>query len=219
MNNRQTIMVSLLVVAAMGALSLWAGAQLPADARIAVHWGIDGRPNGYADPVHGLTAIPLVALAIIAVFAFLPRIDPRRENLRLSAAAYETVWIGVVMLLAATHAMIVATALGAHVDVSRIVTFLMGALWVVMGNQFGKVRSNFFFGIRTPWTLADDRVWDRTHRFGGWAFVVTGLLVMAIAATGLADKAGLGLTVALTLGCAGLVVLRSYQIWREVRRG
>jgi uncharacterized membrane protein len=200
----------------MGALSLWAGTQLPPDARIAVHWGADGKPNGYAGLVHGLVVVPAVALALTGVFAFLPCIEPRREHLRLSAGAYETVWIGVLMMLAGMHALIVSIALGAQIDIVRIVMFLLGALWVVIGNQLGRVRSNFFLGIRTPWTLSDDRVWDRTHRFAGWALVLTGLVVMSIAAMGVADKPGMTLAAGLMSSCVALVVFRSYQIWKEL---
>ena len=58
------------------------------------------------------------------------------------------------------------------------VSVALGALFVVLGNYMPKMRRNFFVGIRTPWTLADEDVWFRTHRLGGVLFVIGGVLLM-----------------------------------------
>jgi uncharacterized membrane protein len=73
------------------------------------------------------------------------------------------------------HGITVGVAMGASFDVGKLVSIGIGLLFMLMGNTFGKVRSNYMFGIRTPWTLASERSWNRTHRAGGWAFVIVGL--------------------------------------------
>jgi uncharacterized membrane protein len=57
------------------------------------------------------------------------------------------------------------------INVSFIMALTLSAMITYMGNYMGKLRRNFWAGIRTPWTLVNDTVWERTHRFGGWLFV------------------------------------------------
>jgi len=84
---------------------------------------------------------------------------------------------------------------------------------VLLGNVMGQVRHNYFVGIRTPWTLADEEVWRRTHRMGGRLFVLGGL---AIAAGGLVGGPWLVAAILTSLTVAGLgPVVYSYWIWRQ----
>jgi uncharacterized membrane protein len=88
----------------------------------------------------------------------------------------------------------------------------MGVLFVVMGNLLGKVTRNFFVGIRTPWTLANEEVWNRTHRLGGKLFVVAGLVVVAAAFTGVSMW-----PVFIAIGLAGLIpIVYSYVLYRRL---
>jgi uncharacterized membrane protein len=108
----------------------------------------------------------------------------------------------------------VLAALGNDIDIAAIALFGSGAMFIVIGNFLGKTRSNWFFGIRTPWTLASDRSWSRTHRLGGQLFVALGLLTLAV--TVLLDPmiatwvmlGGLALPVA-------WLVAYSYMAWRD----
>lgn len=94
-------------------------------------------------------------------------------------------------------------------------TFAIGLMLAGMGNVLPKLRSNFFFGIRTPWTLADEQVWARTHRFGGAAFVASGVLLMAVALwpAGRDWRAPL-LSVLVPLACLASVGW-SWWLWRQ----
>ena len=92
---------------------------------------------------------------------------------------------------------------------------IVGLLLLVIGNYMGKVRKNFFVGIRTPWTLASDEVWMRTHHLGGWLFVVGGLI---IAVAGLVAPAHLvpGILIAVVITVSLVTVGGSYVIYRRV---
>jgi uncharacterized membrane protein len=82
--------------------------------------------------------------------------------------------------MAGVQALIVLSAVGvARSDVgARLVPAGVGLVLMVVGNYMGKVRSNFFFGIRTPWTLSSERSWNRTHRLGGRLLVLIGLVAV-----------------------------------------
>jgi uncharacterized membrane protein len=86
-------------------------------------------------------------------------------------------------------------------------------LFIVIGNLLPRARPNWFVGIRTPWTLSSDRVWEKTHRFGGHVFVVVGIL-MILSGVVVAAWARTGLSVLIAL-CAASVVIYSYVEWKR----
>lgn len=114
---------------------------------------------------------PALLLVIWGVLRFAPKIDPRRDNYDKFAAAYDITVAAVLALIFAIHLMMLALGLGYHLPVARIAPALIGALFVIIGNVMPLARSNFVFGIRTPWTLSNDRVWARTHRLAGYTLL------------------------------------------------
>src|SRR4029077_5688670 len=98
-----------------------------------------------------------------------------------SGTGFNTVLLPLIALLAAIHHVVSADAFRHELNARRVAVLLTGLQFMVVGNVMGKVRPNHWLGIRTPWTLADDRVWDRTHRFGGWLFVICGALLAIVA--------------------------------------
>ena len=92
--------------------------------------------------------------------------------------------IAVVLLLAVVHGSVVAAGSGVDVPIALVVGVGVGLLFAIIGNVLTTVRSNFMFGVRTPWTLSSDLAWDRTHRLVGRLFVVTGLVMVVLSLTG-----------------------------------
>ncbi len=213
------ILMSLALLALMLAISAYAWPRL-GDRVIAVHFDFAGHPNGWAPKTRGLFAMPVTATPLIALFAILPALMPKNGRLERSWGAYETMWIATLTLLLLFHVGIVALALGAAVDMARVSMIGLGALLAVIGNVLGKVRYNYVFGVRTPWTLADERVWDRTHRFAGWIMTLGGLGAVVV---GLFAPAGMEgvlqpITLALVLVPALTAVVYSYLVSRRLGR-
>lgn len=212
--NRPLIITSIAALVVMLVLSLWAYARLPADALVPTSWTLDGRVEGYAGKLAGLFVPVVMFPVIIGVLFVVPKIEPRRMNLARSATAFRATTYATIALFAALHALIVATALGYVVEMGRVIPLGAGALLVVVGNWMPKIRSNFLFGIRTPWTLTSDHTWRRTHRVGGWVFVGFGLMVMmasALLPSGyLMAVIGGGVAV-VTVG----LFAYSYVVWRD----
>jgi uncharacterized membrane protein len=215
MERRALVVFSAVVVAAMTVLGVWAWFQLPADAQIPVHWGIDGRPNGYAPKAVGLFLLPLITVGVAALFWAIPVIEPRRANILKSRKAYVAIWVGTVVLLAAIDLAVTAAALGATFDITLVVFVAVGGLFIVIGNYLPKVRPNYLIGIRTPWTLTSDLAWDRTHRVGGRLFVLEGIVFIVI---GLLRPAA-GLLAAVLIGGIVLMLVAlfgySYRVWTQ----
>jgi uncharacterized membrane protein len=141
---------------------------------IPLHWGVDGKIDGWGDRanIFWMGALPLV---MILIFRFLPRIDPLRESYEKHKNAYEIIQVLMVLFFIALTWLIVAFSLGVPLDVGGWVRGGVGILFIGLGNFMGQLKRNYFIGIKTPWTLANDEVWRRTHRRGAWVFAVMGM--------------------------------------------
>jgi immunity protein, SdpI family len=213
MDYRAVAVVAAAILAVMIAGSAWAVVALPPDALVPIHFGLDGKPDAWARPLFGLFVLPAVATGVLILLIVLAR--SADGGLARSGVAFRTVILAVIGLLATTHAVMIAIALGHEFNVTRIVILLAGLLLIVTGNVLGKVRPNHWLGIRTAWTLADVQVWDQTHRFAGWLFVIAGAL-LAIAAV---LNPGGGVLAAILLFVVAVVTIapfaKSYLLWRD----
>ena len=148
--------------------------------RVAIHWGLNGQPNGWADKEWGLLLMPFTNVGLALLFAFLPHLDSRmRDYGPETKASLEHVLkilrVATGIFMAAMALLIDAVALGWKLDVLRLVTLGMLVLFAVMGNYLPKLRPNRFVGIRTPWTLQTPEVWTRTHRLFGSIMLIGSL--------------------------------------------
>ena len=185
--------------------------------RVPTHWNAAGDADGYGPRLFGVLIGP-VMLAFVALLApQLPRIDPRGASYAKFQPTFRLVVNTVLTLLLALHGVMLAAMLGARPPMARLGTFSLGVLIAVVGNSLPRVRPNWMFGIRTPWTLASDRVWERTHRVGGYLLLGAGLVMMVAALTLPSPAAARVTGGALTISVAS-AVLFSYVAWRRERR-
>ncbi len=213
MNLRPLLIVIVGTVATTLGLAVVGWIQLPPDAQVPIHWGIDGQVNGYAPKAVGLLLIPAVTVGLSALLYFLPRFEPRAQNLARSGPAYVRMSSAVLVLMAVVQVVLVASALGRPIDVTAVLSVGIGALFIVLGDLLGKVRSNFMFGVRTPWTLASDLSWNKTHRLIGRLFVIFGFVVIATGIFG----GGWPFFVVLIAGIALILAVAfvySYRVWK-----
>lgn len=182
MNIKAPALLSAALVVYAFAIAGWAWSQLPSGAEVAIHWNVQGHGDGFAGR-NALFLTPAISLAIAGLLAGIPRIEPRRPNLAQSRTAYVAAWIAIMFLasLVTTIVSLNAVGRGAAASPSTSIPVGVGLLLIVIGNYLGKVRSNFFFGIRTPWALSSELAWNKSHRVAGRLFVVWGLLVLASA--------------------------------------
>lgn len=146
--------------------------------QVPTHWGIDGQVDGWSNKFVGAFLFPGIILISYLLFLFLPMFDPRSERyeqFQKTYAIFKNIIIGFMVLI---YFIASFSALGYDIPVGKIMTILVGLLFVVLGNYMGKLKSNWFVGIKTPWTLSSEDVWNRTHSFGGKIFVICGLIIM-----------------------------------------
>ncbi|BAF59680.1 predicted integral membrane protein [Pelotomaculum thermopropionicum SI] len=195
--------------------SLAAGAalypQLPE--RVPSHWNFRGEVDGYSSRFWGAFGIPLMTAGIYVMMLVLPLIDPRRQNYQKFAGVYRLFRAVMVIFMTGLYAVVLLSALGHQIAVDRITMAGISLLFVVLGNFMGQIRHNYFVGIKTPWTLADEQVWQKTHRLGGRLWVAAGLVGLAASLIG--GAAG-GIVLAVSLGTATIIpVVYSYLVFRR----
>jgi uncharacterized membrane protein len=202
-----------LAVLAIGA-TLLAWPHLPA--RVPLHWNIHGQVDAYG-PRSALLAIgPGAMLAELLVFAALPALSPRRFALESFARTYLRIMAAAVAFGGYLTAVLLYAALTGHLDVSGAVLGGVSVLFVILGNVMGKVRRNFFIGIRTPWTLASERVWYATHRLAAKSMVAAGILSIGAAVAG--GLAGLAAWIAIVLAGVMVPVIYSFVHYKALER-
>lgn len=152
--------------------------------RVPSHWNIYGQIDGWSSAFWGAFGIPLLNLGMYLLLLVTPRLDPRKDKYVQFAAPYHIFRYVLHILLTGLYAVIIIAAYGGEVDVDRLVPMGISVILVVTGNYMGKIRQNYFFGFRTPWTLASEDVWRKTHRFAGPLWVVAGLISFAAAFVG-----------------------------------
>ncbi len=217
MTRKIVAAASALAVATMVGTSLVVGVSLPPDVQLPVHWGLNGEADGFAGKWTALLLPAAMTASLSLLFYVLPALEPRREGLERSQALYLWGWVAVLLICGAIQLAVVSTALGWPVDAGRLIVGATGAMLVPVGNQLGKSRSMYLIGVRTPWTLASEDVWIRTHRLAGKLMVAGGLLIVAAALLDLASERLTALLIAVVALSAGVPIVYSFLLWRRER--
>jgi uncharacterized membrane protein len=207
----RTELPQLLLMTAMFCLAAWSWSQLPD--QIPTHWNLHGQVDGYGNKFVGLLLLPLTVVGLYGIMLLLPLADPGGANYKNFAGAYNVLRIWLVAFMAAFYAATVAAAFGRHVDITFLALLEMAVLFCVIGNVMGKLRPNWFVGVRTPWTLSSKLSWDKTHRLAAWLSILMGLLFAVVAFVHNAWTFGamLGFDAACLIG----IVTYSYFVYRE----
>jgi uncharacterized membrane protein len=208
----QTELPQWLILAAMfvSAAALWP--TIPS--RVPVHWNASGHADNYGGKFEALFLMPLIALGLYLLLLLLPRVDPGRANYAQFSGVYLVVRYVVLAVNVGIYVFTVLAVKGVEFDMTRAIMGVIGVMFVVLGNVLGKVRPNWFVGVRTPWTLSSKRSWVRTHRVAGWLFVLSGILFLALAIVGVGPA-----MIWIMFGVLGVVVVflvaYSYVEWRN----
>ncbi len=205
---------SALVIAAAGAMSALAFPRLPD--RVAVHWNVSGEADRFGTRIEALWLVPAVMALVWLVKQILPKVDPRGANYARMQSTYDFVISATLTLMLAVHAFVIATALGHAVPVHRFMPIVIGVFLIALGNVLPRTRPNWTFGVRTPWTLSNDRVWMRTHRVAGYLMTACGAVTLLAAALPGVWPVGVAIT-SIIAAVVGSVVY-SYVLWKQEGR-
>lgn len=147
--------------------------------KIPMHWNLEGEVDRYGGK-WGLFLSPMINFGVYLLMIFIPRFDPRRRNYDLFGGAYWIMRILIATMLSVFGVVTALASLGVSLNVGLIVESSCIGLFLLLGNLFGKIRPNFFVGLRTPWTISSEEVWMKTHRLAGKLWVIGSVIMLPL---------------------------------------
>lgn len=157
-------------------IGLLSASQLPS--RVVVHWNATGQPDGTMAQSVFLIGSAVAVLSLVVFFEAIPRIDPLSENIDDFRDAYDAGAVLVVAFVVYVYGFTVAWNLGYHVPIQQVLAPAIAVLYVAMGFVVERAERNWFVGIRTPWTLSSETVWQHTHRLAAKLFKIAGVVAL-----------------------------------------
>ena len=204
--------VGAVLAAALLSVVFWS--RLPE--QVPTHWNLRGEPNDWSSRGWAVLFGPGLMLGVVMLGHVLPRIDPRRRNYPAFQRVYWLVINSVILLIFLVHAIMLGSAAGMDFRVPHVLAFGIALLLIVFGNYMGRIRPNWFMGIRTPWTLDSEAVWRKTHRLAGWLFVAAGVIAGLAVFVPVGDP--LVVVLVTTMAAAIVPAVLSLVFWLRERR-
>lgn len=146
--------------------------------QIATHFGVSGEANGFTPKLFALILTPLLMTVLSIVLFFIPRIDPLQKNIEQFRSQYNLLVVLIISFLAYLHGLIIVWNLGYEFNMSKVVVPSIGVLLMGVGYSIRQAKRNWFVGIRTPWTLSSDAVWEKTHILASELFIISGTIAL-----------------------------------------
>ena len=190
--------------------TLVAYSHLPAI--VPMHWDARGHVNGWGPRWMLFLFGPGMMGFIVLTFAAIPWLSPKQFEVESFRSTYLFMLCAILALLAYIQLLVVLAALGTAVNMSRAMIGGICLLFTLLGNVMGKVRRNFFIGIRTPWTLASEQVWNATHRFAATTFFAGGLAGLFF----VLFNAPFWLPMSALLGCSLSPIIYSLMLYKRL---
>lgn len=181
--------------------------------QLPIHWNYKGIADNFTRKSLGIFIMPLIMLVMYLFMIILPKIDPKKNNYQRFQGTYFQIMNGILLFIFLFQAVSILSALEI-VNPKYVIPEIVGLLFIFIGNLSPKFKPNYFLGIRTPWTLANEEVWKKTHRFGGKIFVISGLLMLLVPI--LPGVIQAYYTLGVLVVCLALIVLSSYYFFIKI---
>lgn len=144
--------------------------------QVPIHWSASGVADNYAPKIIGAFLPPVFMVATWLGMKYLPKIDPKKDNYEKFMDSYSMVTNMIVTFMFILQIVVIVASLGQDISINKVIPVAVGFLLIILGNYLPKSKSNFFYGIKTPWTLTSEVSWRKTHRLGGKLFVLAGVV-------------------------------------------
>ena len=176
MNARRRNLLGAAIIAVTGLAGVALMGRLPE--QVAIHFGPSGQPDNYVGKLLALALIPALQAVMLAMFAILPRIDPLGENIQKFGDMYNWLVLVIIGFLGYIHGVVLLWNIGYEFAVMQAVVPAIAVLYYFIGMVMERAEQNWFVGIRTPWTLSNEEVWQNTHALGGTLFKIAAVIAL-----------------------------------------
>ena len=144
--------------------------------KIAAHWNTQGQVDGYMSKFWGLFLMPLLSMILFLLFIAIPKIDPLKHNIEKFRKYYDGFVVLIIVYLFYVYLLTIFWNIGIRFSMVQPLAPAMGILFYYIGILTENAKRNWFIGIRTPWTLSSEGVWEKTHKIGGKLFKIAGII-------------------------------------------
>jgi len=210
----KTEIIPIILILLGGAASFYFYANFPD--KVPTHWNYKGEVDAYSGKAFGAFFFPALNLGIYLLFLGIPYLDPRKSRYQEFAKVYHIFKAIFVLFMTLLYFYTGLAGLGYPVSIGVVIPAAVGILFIVIGNYTAKIKSNWFMGIRTPWTLSNEEVWNKTHRLGGKIFILLGLIM--IFGTFLPGEIFWKVFIISVIGGSLIPIIYSYLLYRKVEK-
>jgi uncharacterized membrane protein len=210
MDKKIYLILSLLVILAGFFLGYFLYPQMPE--RMASHWNGLGRVDGYMDKGWALFIMPGLGLIMLLMMIFLPKLDPLKKNVKVFQNYYYGFILGIIIFLFYIYLLTIFWNLGISFNMIRTLVPAFAILFFYCGILVEKAKQNWFIGIKTAWTLSNEKVWDKTHKLGGKLFKASAIISLFGL---LSDKIAIWLVIGPVILSSITVIVYSYIIFKQ----
>ena len=179
-----------------------------------IHWNFAGEVDNWGSKIWANWLMPGIGLAMLILFPMLSKIDPKKENYESFKGIWEIIQTCLILFFGYIYAVQFYVIFNSNEGniMGQFIMAGIGVLFIILGNYMGKIRQNYFIGLKTPWSLADPEVWQKSQRFTGWMFVLGGIVFLIDAWLQLYLPA---VTIGIVVGVALLPIVYSYLVFRN----
>lgn len=211
---KKSYMAPLLVILLTFLISLYFYPQLPEE--LASHWNAQGEVDDYMPKFWALFLMPIISSLMLLLFIVIPTIDPLKNNIKKFRNYFDTFVLMIIIFMFYIYLLTLLWNLGTRFDMLQLLMPAIGLIFYYAGVLTENSRRNWFIGIRTPWTLSDERVWNKANKLGGKIFKVSGII--AVLSLLIPDYSLIVVLVPVILGSIYVVVF-SYFEYMRLNRG
>jgi uncharacterized membrane protein len=173
---KKTHIAGLILLLSVYASAYFAYPLLPPS--MPMHWNIQGKVDDWWPKEQAIWFMPALVSAMYVLFRILPSFDPNKKKYHLFRNEWEIMQLGLLSFFTYLHLIILYATLNPKTNIMPFMFIGFGSLFILLGNYLSKIRQNYFIGIKTPWTLADENNWNKTHRYASWCFVLVGIVTL-----------------------------------------
>jgi uncharacterized membrane protein len=170
------IILSVIVILLSFAIAFYLYPLFPE--KMASHWGYRGEVNGYSSKFTGLFLMPIISIVMLIIFLLIPKLDPLKENIDEFRATYDKFILIMISFMFYVHCLTLLWNLGIYVNMLQFLAPAFCIIYFFAGVLMEKAKRNWSIGIRTPWTISSQTVWDKTHKIGSRLFKLSGILCL-----------------------------------------
>lgn len=209
--NLKSELFPLLIIFSAILISALSYNQLPE--QVVSHWNMNGEANGWSSRNFHTIFFPALLVFIYLLMNTLPKIDPNKKRYAEFKQVYLSLRDVIILSLLVIFAGATLSNLGYAVNIGSLTSITIGFMFIILGNYLGKLKRNWFVGIKTPWTISSENSWNKTHRLGGKLFVALGLITMLLPL--FSTQAAFWFLIGGSLGILPIVTIYSYVIYRK----